>query len=102
MRTARAKGIGVQRLIVHHVLRNALMPIIAVVSVRFGTLLGGAILVEYVFHWPGLSGLLVEAARTRDYPEVQGIVLMLSLLLIALHLVADVVRAALDPRLRMT
>jgi peptide/nickel transport system permease protein len=100
VRTARAKGLGRRRVIVRHVLRNALMPVVTVVALHLGTLLGGTVLVEYVFNYPGLSGLLVEAVNNRDYPMVEGIVLVISILFVSLNLVVDLIYAVLDPRVR--
>lgn len=100
VRTARAKGVGSPRILLHHVLRNALMPVVTVLALHLGTLLGGTVLVEYVFNYPGLSGLLVEAVNARDYPEVQGVVLVISVLFVALNLAVDIVYALLDPRVR--
>jgi peptide/nickel transport system permease protein len=98
IRTARAKGLGPARILLHHVLRNALMPVVTVLALHLGTLLGGTVLVEYVFNYPGLSGLLVEAVNARDYPEVQGVVLVISILFVLLNLAVDLLYAALDPR----
>jgi peptide/nickel transport system permease protein len=100
VRTARAKGVSQGRILLHHVLRNALMPVVTVLALNLGTLLGGTVLVEYVFNYPGLSGLLVDAVNARDYPEVQGVVLVISLLFVALNLTVDLIYAALDPRVR--
>src|SRR3984885_5344565 len=100
VRTARAKGVEPYRVMFHHVLRNALMPVVTVLALHLGTLLGGTVLVEYVFNYPGLSGLLVEAVNARDYPEVQGVVLVISVLFVALNLAVDLLYAALDPRVR--
>jgi peptide/nickel transport system permease protein len=100
VRTARAKGLGRARVIIRHVLRNALMPVVTVVALNLGTLLGGTVLVEYVFNYPGLSGLLVEAVNTRDYPMVEGIVLVISILFVTLNLIVDLIYAVLDPRVR--
>jgi peptide/nickel transport system permease protein len=100
VRTARAKGVARGRILLRHVLRNALMPVVTVVALNIGTLLGGTVLVEYVFNYPGLSGLLVDAVNARDYPEVQGIVLVISILFVTLNLAVDLLYAALDPRVR--
>jgi peptide/nickel transport system permease protein len=99
VRTARGKGVTRGRVVLHHVLRNALMPVVTVIGLQLGTLLGGTVLVEYVFNWPGLSGLLVDAVNARDYPEVEGIVLVISVLFVALNLLLDVLYAVLDPRI---
>jgi peptide/nickel transport system permease protein len=100
VRTAWAKGLTRRRVLLRHVLRNALMPVVTVFALHLGTLLGGTVLVEYVFNYPGLSGLLVEAVNARDYPEVQGVVLVISVLFVALNLAVDLLYAVLDPRIR--
>ena len=100
VRTARAKGVGPGRVLLHHMLRNALMPVVTVVALHLGSLLGGTVLVEYVFNWPGLSGMLVDAVSARDYPEVVGIILVISVLFVGLNLLVDLLYAALDPRVR--
>ncbi|MBV8913310.1 MAG: ABC transporter permease [Acetobacteraceae bacterium] len=100
VRAARAKGLGEGRILLHHMLRNAIMPVVTVVALHMGSLLGGTVLVEYVFNWPGLSGMLVEAVSARDYPEVVGIILVISVLFVALNLLLDVLYVLLDPRVR--
>jgi peptide/nickel transport system permease protein len=100
VRTARAKGVPRRRIMVHHVVRTALMPVITVLALYLGTLLGGTVLVEFVFNWPGLSGLLVSAVNARDYPEVVGIVLVISVLFVGLNFAVDVLYGLLDPRVR--
>lgn len=101
VRAARAKGLAPRRILYRHVLRNALVPVVTVTGLQLGTLLGGTVLVEFVFNWPGLSGYLVRAVEARDYPEVVGIVLVISVIFVALNLVVDLVNAALDPRVRL-
>lgn len=100
VRTARAKGLKRRHVVVRHVLRNALMPVVTVVALNLGGLLGGTVLVEYVFNYPGLSGLLVDAVNARDYPEVQGVILVISVLFVSLNLAVDLLYALLDPRVR--
>jgi peptide/nickel transport system permease protein len=100
VRTARAKGLPENQVIRRHVVRNALGPVLTVVGLHMGTLLGGTVLVEYVFNWPGLSGFLVRAVEQRDYPEVQGIVLVICALFVLLNLAVDLLYAVLDPRVR--
>jgi peptide/nickel transport system permease protein len=100
VRAARARGLAPSRILVHHVLRNALIPVVTVLALHLGSLLGGTVLVEYVFNWPGLSGYLVRAVELRDYPEVTGIVLVISILVILLNLLVDLIYAVLDPRVR--
>ncbi len=100
VRTARAKGVARWRILTHHVLRNALIPVVTIVALNFGSLLGGTVLVEYVFTYPGLSGLLVDAVNARDYPVVQGIVLVISILFVSLNVAVDLLYGLLDPRVR--
>lgn len=100
VRTARMKGLSPARILLHHMLRNAIMPVLTVIALHLGSLLGGTVLVEYVFNWPGLSGMLVDAVSARDYPEVVGIVLVISVLFVGLNLLLDLLYAALDPRVR--
>lgn len=100
VRTARAKGLGEKAILIRHVLRNALTPVLTVLALHLGALLGGTVLVEHVFNWPGLSGYLVSAVGARDYPEVIGIILVISVLLILLNVLVDILYAALDPRVR--
>jgi peptide/nickel transport system permease protein len=100
VRTARAKGVRPARIVTRHILRNALITVVTVLALQLGTLLGGTVLVEYVFNYPGLSGMLVDAVNARDYPEVQGIVLVISILFVTLNLLVDLLYGVLDPRVR--
>ena len=100
VRTARAKGLAPSRVLLRHVIRNSLTPVVTVLGLHMGTLLGGTVLVEYVFNWPGLSTPLLRAVEARDYPMVVGIVLTISGLFLLINLVMDLVYAALDPRVR--
>jgi peptide/nickel transport system permease protein len=100
VRTAKAKGLTPARVFRRHVLRNALGPVMTVIGLHLGTLLGGTVLVEYVFNWPGLSTPLIRAVEGRDYPMVAGIVLTISGLFLLINLAMDLLYAALDPRAR--
>ena len=100
VRTARAKGVGETLVVARHALRNALVPILTVIGLQFGTLLGGAVLTESVFGWPGMGLLLIESIFSRDYAMVQGIVLVFSSLFILTNLVVDLLYVAIDPRIR--
>jgi len=100
VRTARAKGAARTAVLVRHALRNALLPIVTVIGLQFGTLLGGAVLTESIFFWPGVGRLLVDSIGSRDYPVVQGVVLLLSLSFIAINLITDLLYAYVDPRIR--
>jgi peptide/nickel transport system permease protein len=98
--TARAKGLPERTVVLKHVLKNALIPIITVVGLQLGALLSGAIITETVFDWPGLGTLLVMAIQSRDYPLVQGCVLYVSFGYILVNLAADIAYAVVDPRVR--
>ncbi len=99
VRTARAKGVSETFVVARHALKNALIPIITVVGLQFGTLLGGAVLTESVFGWPGMGLLLVGSIFSRDYAMVQGIVLVFSFLFILTNLLVDLLYAVIDPRI---
>ncbi len=99
--TARAKGLSAARVAGLHALRNALVPVVTVVGLQFGSLLTGAILTETIFGWPGLGRLLIQAIRLRDFPLVQGSVLLIAVTYVAVNLVTDLAYAWLDPRIRV-
>jgi len=98
--TARSKGLKEQVVVIKHALKNALIPIITVVGLQFGMLLGGAVLTETVFAWPGLGRLIVDSILARDYPVIQGAILVFGLLYILVNLVVDLLYAYVDPRIR--
>src|ERR671925_2061066 len=100
VRTARAKGAGPGSVVYRHALRNALLPIVTTIGLQFGTLLGGAVLTETVFAWPGIGRLLVDSIFFRDFPVVQGVVLLIAVAFIAINLLTDVIYAYVDPRIR--
>lgn len=100
VRTARAKGLTEARVVVHHALRNALLPVVTLMGIQMGYLLGGSILVETVFSWPGLGLQLYDAIGARDLPLVQGGVLLVATVFVFVNLFVDVLYAALDPRIR--
>lgn len=100
VRAAQARGVPPAAIIRRHVLRNALTPVVTVVALHLGSLLGGTVLVEFVFNWPGLSGYLVRSVESRDYPEVMGIVLVISALFVLLNFLVDLLYAVIDPRVR--
>lgn len=100
VRTARAKGVDEGKVLRRHVVRNALGPVLTVTGLQMGSMLGGTVLVEFIFNWPGMSGFLVKAVENRDYPEVQGIVLVTASLFILLNLIVDVLYSVLDPQVR--
>jgi ABC-type dipeptide/oligopeptide/nickel transport system permease component len=98
--TARAKGLTQRTVILRHALRNALIPVVTIVGLQFGALLGGSVVVETVFAWPGLGWLLVQSINSRDLPLVRAIVLVISLFFIAINLAVDLLYSSLDPRIR--
>jgi peptide/nickel transport system permease protein len=100
IRTARAKGVVERAVVLRHGLKNALIPIVTVVGVQAGYLLGGAVLTETVFAWPGVGTLMVQGILARDFPLVQGCVLIVALSFVLINLVVDLLYAWLDPRIR--
>jgi peptide/nickel transport system permease protein len=100
IRTARSKGLSENKVIYRHGVPNALIPVVTVVGVQLGTLLGGAIVVEQVFSWPGLGSLVIQAIYLRDYPLLQGAVMLLASVFVVANLIVDVLYAWLNPRLR--
>lgn len=98
--TARAKGLGRARIILIHALRNALIPVITVIGLQVGTMLGGAILTETIFSWPGVGRWLIEALQRRDYPVVQSGVLLVASLIIIVNFLVDLLYGFVDPRIR--
>ncbi len=100
VRTARAKGLGEVRVISRHALKNAFIPVVTVIGLNVGSLLGGAILTETIFAWPGVGRLVVDAIFARDYPIVQGAVLVIALVFVVVNLLVDLSYAYLDPRIR--
>lgn len=100
IRTARAKGLAERVVLFGHAMKNAFLPIITVVGLQFGSLLGGAILTETIFSWPGMGRLVVDRILARDYPVVQGAVLVIALIFVVVNLLVDISYAYLDPRIR--
>lgn len=101
IRTARAKGLSPLRILILDGVRNASLPVITIIGLEVGSLMGGAILTEQVFSWPGVGRLTVEAITNRDYPLVEAIVLFLAVVFVAVNLIVDVLYAFLDPRVRL-
>lgn len=100
VRTARAKGLSPARVVFVHALRNALVPVITVIGLLVGTLLGGAVLTETIFSWPGVGKWLIDAISRRDYPVVQGGILIVATLVIGVNLLVDVMYGLINPRIR--
>ena len=100
VRTARAKGLDEGTIVRSHVLKNALIPVVTVLGLQLGTLIGGAVITEYVFALPGVGRLVVDAVFARDYPLVQGVVLLIAVGFILTNLMVDVLYGLIDPRIR--
>ncbi len=100
IRTARSKGLRPRTIYVKHVLRNVAIPLVSVIGVKFGYMLGGSIYVEFVFAWPGMGQLLQQSIASRDYPLVQAIAVFTSLVVLTLNLLTDMAYAVIDPRIR--
>jgi peptide/nickel transport system permease protein len=100
IRTARAKGLRESAIVIHHALRNASLPIITVLGLQLGTLLGGAVITEIIFAWPGVGQLTIESIQRRDYPAVQACILLISLSYVLVNTLTDIIYAWLDPRVR--
>jgi len=100
VRTARAKGLAERVVAWRHVLRNALLPVTSIVGLQVGSMFAGAVLVEYIFAWPGINALLLNSLGTRDYPVIQGVVLLGSVLFVLVNLVTDLCYGLVNPRIR--
>jgi ABC-type dipeptide/oligopeptide/nickel transport system permease component len=100
IRTARSKGLQPKTIYVKHVLRNVAIPLVSVIGVQFGYMLGGSIYIETIFSWPGMGQLLEQSIGWRDFPLVQAIAIFTSLVVLALNLLTDVAYAVIDPRIR--
>jgi peptide/nickel transport system permease protein len=101
IKTARAKGLAERRVVVKHAFRNAGIPVVTVLGLQFGQLLGGAIVTETVFAWPGVATLTVEAIRNQDFPVVQCAVVLLSTTIVVVNLLVDLLVGLIDPRIRV-
>ena len=101
IKTARAKGVAERMVVIKHAFRNACIPVITVVGLQFGQLLGGAIVTETVFAWPGVATLTVESIRNQDFPVVQCAVVLLALVIVTVNLIVDVIVGLIDPRIRV-
>jgi dipeptide transport system permease protein len=100
VRTARAKGLPAWRVVGVHALRNALIPVVTVIGLQVGTLLAGAVLTETIFSWPGIGKWLIEAISRRDYPALQGGVMLVSTVVIVVNLLVDLLYGLINPRIR--
>jgi peptide/nickel transport system permease protein len=101
IKTARAKGLAERMVVVKHAFRNACLPVITVLGLQFGQLLGGAIITETVFAWPGVASLTVDSIRNQDFPVVQCAVVLLALIIVAVNFAVDMIVGLIDPRIRV-
>jgi ABC-type dipeptide/oligopeptide/nickel transport system permease component len=101
VRTARAKGLEPRSVVVRHALRNALIPLVTVIGLQFGALLGGAVITETIFAWPGVGRLTIQAIQTKDLPLVQACVVLLASIFVLVNLAVDLLYTYLDPRIRL-
>lgn len=102
VRTARSKGLAPRVVTLRHTVRNALIPVLTITGIQLATILGGVIVVEVVFAWPGLGRLVYNAVAARDYPVIQGAVLLMAALFLLINLIVDVLYAVVDPRIRLS
>src|ERR1700676_1019234 len=102
VRTARAKGLSTRAVLVRHALRNALIPIVTILGLQFGTLLAGTIVTETIFSWPGIGRLTVQAISSRDYPLLQGCILVIAVSYVVVNLLTDLLYTLIDPRVRLS
>lgn len=101
VRTARAKGLNSRRVILKHALKNAMIPFVTVAGLSLGTLLGGSVIVETVFNWPGVGKLMIDSIKERDFPVTMGCVLILAVVFVVVNLLVDILYTVLDPRIRL-
>jgi peptide/nickel transport system permease protein len=100
VRTARAKGLGEITILRRHVLQNALLPVVTVVALQFGAMFAGSVLIEFLFNWPGVNTYLLTAIGVRDYPVVQGVVLVIASIFVLINFLTDISFVLFDPRIQ--
>lgn len=101
VRTARAKGLGKRRIVLAHILRNALLPLVTLLGLQLGTVLGGSVVIEAVYSWPGIGSLLFDSVMSRNFPVVLGVMLMSAFVVAIINIAVDVLYIKLDPRIRL-
>jgi peptide/nickel transport system permease protein len=101
IRFARAKGLSDSRVILVHALKNAMVPVVTITAIEFGSLIGGAVVTETIFGWPGIGRLAIEAVSARNYPLIQGSILVMAILFVVANTVADLICAALNPKIEL-
>ena len=102
VRTAKSKGLEPAVVTFRHIVRNSLIPVLTIAGIQLATILGGVIVVEVVFAWPGLGRLVFDSVAARDYPMIQGAVLLIAALFLLINLIVDVLYAVVDPRIRLS
>ncbi|UUZ84992.1 ABC transporter permease [Paenibacillus sp. P26] len=100
IQTLRAKGLSERSVIFRHAFRNAVIPVITIIGLQLGNLIGGTVLIEYLFNWPGMSTLLVKSIANRDYPVIQGCIVVMAAFFIVVNMVVDLLYGLMDPRVR--
>ena len=100
VRTARAKGLAPYPVLLKHVLRNSLLPVVTVVGLQLGSVFSGSVIVEFIFNWPGIGRVLLQAVIERDYPVIQGVMLIVAAMFVIINLITDIIYGILDPRIR--
>jgi peptide/nickel transport system permease protein len=99
IRTARAKGLGEASILFIHAFRNAMIPVVTIIGLQIASLLGGTVIIEQVFSWPGLGSLAIDAIATRDFPLIQGIILFIGVMFVVVNLLVDIIYGLIDPRI---
>ena len=99
VRTARAKGLAPRRIVLGHVLRNALLPVVTLLGLQLGTVLGGSVVVEAVFSWPGIGSLMLDSVQSRNFPVVLGVLVLSSVVVAVANVAVDIAYSRLDPRI---
>jgi len=102
VRTARAKGLAEKAVVISHAMRAALIPVVTVIGLQFGRLLGGTVVVESIFAWPGLGRLMIDAVGQRDYPLVQAVLLIMVMIFVLINMLMDLMYGLIDPRIRLS
>jgi peptide/nickel transport system permease protein len=102
IRTAKAKGLNEWRILIIHAFRNAMIPVVTIVGLQIASLLGGTVIIEQVFSWPGLGSLAINSILARDFPMVQGIVLFIGIIFVTINILVDLLYGLIDPRIRVT
>src|SRR5699024_7719977 len=101
IRTARSKGLGERTVLFVHAFRNAMIPVVTIVGIQIASLLGGTVIIEKIFNWPGLGTLAIDSILARDFPMVQGIILFIGFVFVVINILVDILYGIIDPRVKM-